>query len=191
MDQRQMRKMLPHLRWSESQIGPPPEKPRIGPKTEVVSASLDVHNLQPQQAERVLELDAQIAALSEARRPLLGSGQVDVISAIDQAGVQCAYLDSNWISRFEQEYGCKFKKANRRYEVSRDVRTVRHEIGWIDVFRVRYLCLLCNGYDPVQNNMDQSPHREAFFGGPEQKGTFFFVGAVRLSGSIAHFFFLS
>ena len=52
------------------------------------------------------------------------------------------------------------------------------EIGWINVFRVQDLCLLCNGYDPVQRSIDQSPTERRFLGVRSRRARFF-VGAVR------------
>ena len=59
-----------------------------------------------------------------------------------------------WFARFEDEYGLSFRQANRRFEVSRAVRKRRHEIGWLNCFRVRWLDQNFVGYDPVQKNLD-------------------------------------
>ena len=37
---------------------------------------------------------------------------------------------SQWFARFENEYNVSFKRASRRFDISRAVRKVRHEIGW-------------------------------------------------------------
>ena len=61
---------------------------------------------------------------------------------------------------FEEEFNLSLRKPNRRFKVARHVLAERLEIFWINLFRVRKLCLLCWGYDPEMQNFDQSPfHR--------------------------------
>ena len=63
-------------------------------------------------------------------------------------------LDAHWFSLFESQYGFSFKRANRRYEVSRKVRHVRVVIFWCSLFRVRKYFILEKEYDPVLWNFD-------------------------------------
>ena len=55
------------------------------------------------------------------------------------------------------------KKPNRKYKVSKAIMADRLEIGWLNVARVRALCLKVHGYDPEIENWDQSPfhHNES------------------------------
>ena len=46
---------------------------------------------------------------------------------------------------------------NRRWKVSRPVCLERCRITWLNVVRVRCLCLLAHGYDPVIEAWDQKP----------------------------------
>ena len=64
----------------------------------------------------------------------------------------------HWFALFEDEYGVSFKRANHKYEIARAVRKVRHEIGWLNNARIRAYVMLVWGYDPVINNLDQSPY---------------------------------
>ena len=86
----------------------------------------------------------------------------------ERESLQTSNPDGKWLARFQEEFGTNFKKANRRYEVPREVRKLRHEIAWVNVSCVRYLCKLCNGYDPVQHNMDQSPYYRNESGAQDQ-----------------------
>lgn len=69
-------------------------------------------------------------------------------------GVQ---LRSRWFREWEAEYGLNMKKPNRKYKVPRAVMATRLEIGWLNVARVRALCLHCHGYEPDLENWDQTP----------------------------------
>ena len=55
------------------------------------------------------------------------------------------------------------RKPNRKYKVPKRVMAERLEIGWLNVARVRALCLAVHGYDPEIENWDQSPfhHNES------------------------------
>ena len=63
-------------------------------------------------------------------------------------------LDTHCISLFESQYGFSFKRANRRYEVSREVRHQRMVIFWCNLHRVRKYFVLAKGYDPVLWSFD-------------------------------------
>ena len=84
--------------------------------------------------------------------------------------VTAVTVDSRWFKRWEEEYGLSMRVANRKYEVSRDVVKQRMELFWQSLFRVRQLCQLRWGYDPVILNFDQSPfhHNES---GSQNKAT--------------------
>ena len=55
------------------------------------------------------------------------------------------------------------RKPNRKYKVPKAVMAERLEIGWLNVARIRALCLAEFGYDPEIENWDQSPfhHNES------------------------------
>ena len=58
------------------------------------------------------------------------------------------------------------KKPNRKYKVPKAIMAERLEIGWLNVARVRALCLKVHGYDPEIENWDQSPFRHNGSGSP-------------------------
>ena len=66
-------------------------------------------------------------------------------------------LTARWFSNWEADYGLNMRKANRKYKVPKAVMAERLQIGWLNVARVRALCLACHGYDPEDENWDQSP----------------------------------
>ena len=72
-------------------------------------------------------------------------------------------LRSRWFRGWRKEYGLSMRKPNRKYKVPKDVMAQRLEIGWLNVARVRALCLAEFGYDPEIENWDQSPfhHNES------------------------------
>ena len=86
------------------------------------------------------------------------------------------HIDSHWHRKFEDEYGLCMRKANRKYSVPKPIVKERQETLWVNIFRVRYLCVLKLGYDPLLLNFDQSPfhHNET---GSQDKPTL----AVRCS----------
>ena len=55
------------------------------------------------------------------------------------------------------------KKPNIKYKVPNSLMAERLEIGWLNVARVRALCLTVRGYDPEIENWDHSPfhHNES------------------------------
>ena len=61
------------------------------------------------------------------------------------------------------KYGLSMRKPNRKYKVPKAVMAERLEIGWLNVARIRALCLAEFGYDPEIENWDQSPfhHNES------------------------------
>ena len=64
---------------------------------------------------------------------------------------------SDWFSRFEYDYGLSMRKPNRKYKVPKAVLGQRCEIEWLNLSRVRALCIEVHGYDPEMENWDQSP----------------------------------
>ena len=70
---------------------------------------------------------------------------------------------ARWFSVWERDYGLSMRKPNRKYKVPKAVMAQRLEIGWLNVARVRALCLVLFGYDPEMENWDQSPfhHNES------------------------------
>ena len=65
--------------------------------------------------------------------------------------------DSQWFTRWQAECGVSMRKPNRKYKVPKAVLAERLEICWLNVARVRALCLAAHGYDPEIENWDQSP----------------------------------
>ena len=70
---------------------------------------------------------------------------------------------SRWFSGWQREYGLSMRKPNRKYKVPKALMAARLEVGWLNVARVRALCLAVHGYDPEIENWDQSPfhHNES------------------------------
>ena len=70
---------------------------------------------------------------------------------------------ARWFSLWQREYGLSMQKPNRKYKVHIAIMAERLEIGWINVARVRDLCLAVHGYDPEIDNWDRSPfhHNES------------------------------
>ena len=70
---------------------------------------------------------------------------------------------ARWFSGWQRAYGLSMRRPNRKYKVPKAVMAERLEIGWINVARVRALCLAEHGYDPEIENWDQSPfhHNES------------------------------
>ena len=66
-------------------------------------------------------------------------------------------LTSRWFRGWELEHGLSMRAPNRKYKVPKAVLAQRLEIGWLNVARVRALCLAAHGYDPHMENWDQSP----------------------------------
>ena len=87
----------------------------------------------------------------------------DYAAACLTEGVPCDIpqrITAEMVGAFEEEFNLSLRKPNRRFKVARHVLAERLEIFWMNLFRVRKLCLLCWGYDPEMQNFDQSPfHR--------------------------------
>ena len=66
-------------------------------------------------------------------------------------------LDTRWLRVWEEDYGLRMRKANRKYKVPKAVMAERLEIAWCNAARVRALCFAVHGYEPEMENWDQSP----------------------------------
>ena len=77
---------------------------------------------------------------------------------LNGAKVVSCVPDARWFREWENEYGLTMNKPNRRYQVPKDVLMERLQIWWLNLFRLRYLCLLLLGYEPDMENWDQSPY---------------------------------
>ena len=66
-------------------------------------------------------------------------------------------IDWKWLKRWEVEYGLSMRAPNRKFKVSKAILEERLIIWWLNLARVRALCLAVFGYDPEMENWDQSP----------------------------------
>ncbi len=66
-------------------------------------------------------------------------------------------ISPQWIREWMREYRVSLRQPNRKWKVPRDVLVQRLETFWSNVFRVRQLCLLAHGHEPIFENFDQSP----------------------------------
>lgn len=84
----------------------------------------------------------------------------DYVYAALLNGVKVASFvpDARWFREWENEHGLCMKKANRRYQVPKDVLMERLEIWWLNLFRLRFLMKQILGYEPEMENFDQSPY---------------------------------
>jgi len=82
-----------------------------------------------------------------------------MMSAAVRSGVRAHFprIDRHWLLRWRQEYQVSLRLPNRRWKVSRAVLLERLEITWLNVIRLRRLCLLAHGYDPAMEGFDQKP----------------------------------
>ena len=55
---------------------------------------------------------------------------------------------ARWFSGWQREYGLSMRKPNRKCKVPKALMAARLEVGWLNVARVRALCLAVHGYDP-------------------------------------------
>ena len=72
-----------------------------------------------------------------------------IVSAL-QAGLRpCVpkILGTNWLWRFRLEYRISLRSPNKRWKVPRAVLLQRLRIMWLNIIRIRCLCLLIHGYD--------------------------------------------
>ena len=71
--------------------------------------------------------------------------------------VQVPQITPMWLKNWRLEYGVSLRVPNRRWKVSRSVLEERVRITWLNIIRVRRLCALAHGYDPVMEGWDQKP----------------------------------
>ena len=70
---------------------------------------------------------------------------------------QAMVIDNRWLKRWMHEYGLSLRAPNRKFKVPKNLLAERLRIWWLNLARVRALCIELHGYDPVQENWDQSP----------------------------------
>ena len=69
-------------------------------------------------------------------------------------------IDAHWLRGWMHEYGVTMRMPNRKFKVPKWVLEQRLEVWWLNLARVRALCIAIFGYDRDQENWDQSPfHR--------------------------------
>ena len=66
-------------------------------------------------------------------------------------------LSYAWLRNWRLEFGVCFRKPNRKWKVPASILSERLRITWENVYRVRQLAIRVLGYDPDQDNLDQSP----------------------------------
>ena len=71
--------------------------------------------------------------------------------------VQVPQITPRWLRSWRIEHGVSLRNPNRRWKVSRAVLEERVRITWLNIIRVRRLCALAHGYDPVMEGWDQKP----------------------------------
>ena len=79
-------------------------------------------------------------------------------SLLNGVAVRVFKPDSQWFSRWQEDYGLSLRQANRKYAVPKHVLKERLELFWVSLFRVRQLAVLALGYEPMQLNWDQTPY---------------------------------
>ncbi|MCP4239045.1 MAG: hypothetical protein GY772_00615, partial [bacterium] len=89
---------------------------------------------------------------------------------------QVPKITSRWLLLWRRQYGVSLRRPNRRWKVSRSVLAERLRIVWLNLVRVRELCLLAHGYDPDVDGFDQKPFHfnES---GSQGRNTLAYVGA--------------
>ena len=96
---------------------------------------------------------------------------LEYLRARCEAGVRAVgmRIHSKWMKRWCLEYGLSLRAPNRKYKVAKRVLEERLQIGWLNCARVRKLCQLVFGYDPEQENWDQSPFQHNEIGSQNSK----------------------
>ena len=96
---------------------------------------------------------------------------LEYLRACCEAGVRAVgmTINSRWMERWRKEYGLSLKAPNRKYKVAKWILEERLQIGWLNCARVRKLCQLAFGYDPEQENWDQSPFQHNEIGSQNAK----------------------
>ena len=70
---------------------------------------------------------------------------------------QAIVIDNRWLKRWMHEYGLSLRAPNRKFKVPKKLLAERLRIWWLNLARVRALCIELHGYDPEMENWDQSP----------------------------------
>ena len=84
-----------------------------------------------------------------------------------------------WFKCWENEFGLSMRNPNRQYKVGGEILWERLEIYWLNLAKVRMLCILVFGYDPDMSNWDQTPYHENEVGAQAGK-TLAIAGAVEV-----------
>ena len=66
-------------------------------------------------------------------------------------------ITPQWLLRWRRDYQASLRLPNRRWKVSLPILLERLECTWLNLIRVRRLCQLFFGYDPVIEGFDQKP----------------------------------
>ena len=72
-------------------------------------------------------------------------------------GSRAVSINQEWLGRWMHEYGLSLRAPNRKFKVPKNLLAERLRIWWLNLARVRALCIELHGYDPAQENWDQSP----------------------------------
>ena len=86
------------------------------------------------------------------------------------------WQDRMWSLRWRVEYQVSLRLPNRRWKVKRCVLLERLVITWLNVIRLRRLCILVFGYDPAIEGFDQKP-MNLNESGSHQRKTFAWKGS--------------
>ena len=78
-------------------------------------------------------------------------------------------IDHRWLNTWLAEFGLTMRLPNRKFKVPKWVLEQRLEIWWLNLARVRALCIEIFGYDPEQENWDQSPFHKNESGSKDGK----------------------
>ena len=62
-----------------------------------------------------------------------------------------------WLKGWRKEFGVSLRTPNRRWKISYSTCCERCRITWLNLYKVRRLCQLTFGYDPLIEGWDQKP----------------------------------
>ena len=71
--------------------------------------------------------------------------------------VDVPQITSQWLMGWRRQFQVSLRTPNRRWKVSRPVCLERCRITWLNIIRIRILCILEHGYDPDIDAWDQKP----------------------------------
>ena len=83
---------------------------------------------------------------------------------------------AGWFDLWQDDFNVTLRRPNRKFKVPRWVLKERLGIWWLNLFRIRKLCLLVFGYDRGMENFDQSPYHKNE-SGSQNVGTLSMQGA--------------